>query len=143
VAVVAVAVAGVIAEVALTVADDAEVAGGGAEVAARACRENSSKTAKMPAAKIATCTARRAMCRKIGSAIKQLPALPGDTNLAPTAHHPRPETYLDPLSCGHRELDVPPATYILYGHHRTQPAPDRQGLRMATELTTNPADAEG
>jgi hypothetical protein len=35
------------------------------EVAACACRENTSKTASIPAAKIATCTARRAMCRKI------------------------------------------------------------------------------
>jgi hypothetical protein len=33
----------------------------GAKVAACACRENSSKTAKVPAAKITTCTARRAM----------------------------------------------------------------------------------
>jgi hypothetical protein len=37
----------------------ADVTPGGAEVtAACACRENSSKTAKIPAAKIATCTAR-------------------------------------------------------------------------------------
>jgi hypothetical protein len=35
-------------------------------VAACACRENASKTARIPAATIATCTARRAMCRKIG-----------------------------------------------------------------------------
>jgi hypothetical protein len=39
----------------------------GAGVAAWACRENTSKTAKTPKAKIATRTARRAMCRKIGS----------------------------------------------------------------------------
>jgi hypothetical protein len=35
-------------------------------VAAWACRENTSKTTKIPAAMIATCIARRAMCRKIG-----------------------------------------------------------------------------
>ena len=35
-------------------------------VAACACRENTSKTARIPAAKIATCIARRAMCRAIG-----------------------------------------------------------------------------
>jgi hypothetical protein len=38
----------------------------GARVAACACRENASKTARIPTAKIATCTARQAMCRKIG-----------------------------------------------------------------------------
>jgi hypothetical protein len=36
------------------------------EVAACACRENTSKTTRIPAATIATCTARRAMRRKIG-----------------------------------------------------------------------------
>jgi len=35
------------------------------EVAACACRENTSRTASIPAASSATCTARRAMCRKI------------------------------------------------------------------------------
>jgi hypothetical protein len=38
----------------------------GGVVAACAWRENTSKTARIPAATIATCTARRAMCRKIG-----------------------------------------------------------------------------
>ena len=38
----------------------------GAKVAACACRENTSKTTRIPAAAIATCIARRAMCRKIG-----------------------------------------------------------------------------
>jgi hypothetical protein len=36
-------------------------------VAAWACRENASKTTRIPTAAIATCTARRATCRKIGS----------------------------------------------------------------------------
>ena len=47
----------------------AEATGGaadGAKDAAFACRENPSRTAKIPAAKIATCIARRAICRKIG-----------------------------------------------------------------------------
>ena len=35
-------------------------------VAAFACREDTSRTTRIPAATIATCTARRAMCRKIG-----------------------------------------------------------------------------
>ena len=38
----------------------------GAKVAACACRVNASKTTRIPAAAIATCIARRAMCRKIG-----------------------------------------------------------------------------
>jgi hypothetical protein len=38
----------------------------GVEVAAWACLENTSKTISIPAAKIATCTARQAMCRNTG-----------------------------------------------------------------------------
>jgi hypothetical protein len=59
-------VAGATAEVA---AEVAEVTGEEVEVvavAACACRENTSKTTRIPAATIATCTARRAMRRKIG-----------------------------------------------------------------------------
>ena len=49
---------------------DAEVAGAAdvaddGKAAACACRENTSKTASIPAATIATCTARRAMCLKV------------------------------------------------------------------------------
>jgi hypothetical protein len=69
-------VAGVVAEVAGSGAG-AELAGAAGvvaevtgvevtEVAACACRENTSKTTRIPAATIATCTARRAMRRKIG-----------------------------------------------------------------------------
>jgi hypothetical protein len=53
-----------------------EVDGGALDcgrVAACACRENNSKTAAVPAAKIATCTARRAMWRNISCGIEQLP----------------------------------------------------------------------
>ena len=70
-AVAVVAGAGVVADV---TARTAELAGavtevavvvdgmtGCGEVAACACRENSSKTVRIPAAKIAACTARRAM----------------------------------------------------------------------------------
>jgi hypothetical protein len=53
------------AEVAGAAAELADVMADCGEVAACACRENTSKTASIPAAKIATCTARRAMCRKI------------------------------------------------------------------------------
>jgi hypothetical protein len=49
---------------------DAEVAGAAdvaddGKAAACACREKTSKTASIPAATIATCTARRAMCLKV------------------------------------------------------------------------------
>ncbi len=43
------------------------------EVAACACRENTSRTARIPAATIATCTARRAMCRMIGCGMSSSP----------------------------------------------------------------------
>jgi len=46
--------------------DDGAGAAEGDKVAACACRENTSKTTRIPAAAIATCIARRAMCRKIG-----------------------------------------------------------------------------
>ena len=57
--------------VAAEVADavTAEVAGAAADVgesAACACRDSPSNTATMPTVKIATCAARRAMCRNIG-----------------------------------------------------------------------------
>jgi hypothetical protein len=55
------ALAGAAADV---TADGVEV--DGVEVAACACLENTSKTIRIPAAKIATCTARRAMCRNKG-----------------------------------------------------------------------------
>jgi hypothetical protein len=52
-----------------SVEDGAEPAGGGGSVAACACRENTSMTRKIPAATIASCTARRATRRAIGCGI--------------------------------------------------------------------------
>ena len=46
---------------AVTGATDAGAADGGGDVAACACRENTSRTASIPAATIAACIARRAM----------------------------------------------------------------------------------
>jgi hypothetical protein len=62
------------------------------KVAACACRENTSKTAKIPAAKIATCTARRAMCRKVARDTRSPPVQSGETDLAvvPTITGPKP-----------------------------------------------------
>jgi hypothetical protein len=56
-------VTGAVAElvVAGAVAEVADVMADWGEVAACACRENTSKTVRIPAARIATCTARRAM----------------------------------------------------------------------------------
>jgi hypothetical protein len=56
-------------------------------VAACACRENTSKTTRIPAAAIATCIARRAMCRKIGCGISSSPP-PGQTGPDPARMPP-------------------------------------------------------
>ena len=90
--------------------DDGAGAAEGAKVAACACRENTSKTARIPAAAIATCTARRAMCRKIGCGMcsshhRDRP------DRAPSAPHQRPETrrriFISGLFAeGHPELDI-------------------------------------
>jgi hypothetical protein len=58
----------VTAEVTVPMAEVTEVGQGllGGVVAACACRENASKASMIPAATIATCTARRATCRTIG-----------------------------------------------------------------------------
>jgi hypothetical protein len=56
------------------------------EVAACACRENTSKTTRIPAATIATCIARRAMYRKIGCGISSSPP-PDRPDPAPNAPH--------------------------------------------------------
>ena len=64
------------AEVTTDVADDVGVDGG--VVAAVACRENTSKRTRIPAATIATCTARQAMRRKISCGTSNS-APPGET----------------------------------------------------------------
>jgi hypothetical protein len=60
--------AGVVADVTVEVAADvvADVRADVGKLAACACRESDSMTARMPTATIAACIARRAMCRKIG-----------------------------------------------------------------------------
>jgi hypothetical protein len=55
----------VVAAGAVAVVAGAPNGGDDGTVAACACRENTSKTASIPAAKIATCIARRAMCRNV------------------------------------------------------------------------------
>ena len=56
----------------------ADVGVDGGVVAAVACRENTSKRTRIPAAAIATCTARQAMRRKISCGMSSS-APPGET----------------------------------------------------------------
>jgi hypothetical protein len=78
------AAAAVTADVTGATADVAEVTGAGTAgvdggvVAACACRENASKRTRMPAATIATCTARKAMRRDISCGMSSS-APPGET----------------------------------------------------------------
>ena len=65
-----------VAEVTADVADDVGVDDG--VVAAVACRENTSKRTRIPAAMIATCTARQAMRRRISCGMSSS-APPGET----------------------------------------------------------------
>jgi hypothetical protein len=67
--------------------DGAGVAAGCGEVAACACLENTSKMARIPAATIAPCTARRATRRKVSCGIERLPPPPPDIGPGSTAHH--------------------------------------------------------
>jgi hypothetical protein len=113
------------------VSRSAAVAGGA--VAACACREKTSKMTKIPAAVIATCTARRAMCRKIGCGMSSSRTTGGQTRPARRAWYRRPGTRRHTLlqagfALGHPEPDIcgPPAN-VLFGHHRTAPARVRQG----------------
>jgi hypothetical protein len=64
-------------------------------VAAWACRENASKMTRIPAATIATCTARQAMRRKIGcgmSSSRTTGKDRGKPDPTPAAHHQQPQT---------------------------------------------------
>jgi hypothetical protein len=70
-------VVGAAADVVAVMTCAVSVAVAGAGVAACACREDTSKTAKIPKAKIANCIARRAMCRKIGWDISSSRAVGG------------------------------------------------------------------
>jgi hypothetical protein len=96
---VAAEVAAVAAVVAAEVADvAADVTADVGKLAACACRENVSKTARMPTATIAACTARRAMRRNTGWGTGR--SRPVGTGLAqgcqdrrdPGSHNERPET---------------------------------------------------
>jgi hypothetical protein len=149
-----------VAEVAAEVADaTAEVAAEVTEVAvpepmagtvaARACRENASKTIRMPAAVIATCTARRAMCRKIGCGMSSSPTQ-DRPDPATSSQQQRPQTRRHPVFQAYaavvirsRTWKVRPQMYILSGHHRTTPTQARQDPpQMTAELTPGPRNPE-
>jgi hypothetical protein len=65
--------------VAAAVVAEVTVPAVGGAVAACACRENTSKITRIPAAAIATCTARRAMCRKTGCGMSSSRTTGGQT----------------------------------------------------------------
>jgi hypothetical protein len=119
-------------------------------VAAWACRESTSKITKIPAATIATCTTRQAMCRKIDCGMSSsrstgrdrirllLPIISG------TKHAGRNlfRGYFAVLT-RNRRFAIRPPMYTLFVHHRTAPAQARQGPTVATELVADPARYPG
>jgi hypothetical protein len=86
-----------VAEPAAVVAEPAAEEADVGEVAACACREKSNKTAKIPAAKSASCTARRPMWRKIGSGTSCSRPV-GRGRVRGTSRHKQPETSTPGLS---------------------------------------------
>ena len=131
----------------------AKVAGRAVEavrVSACACRENTSKRTMIPAAMIATVTARRAMTGKIGCGIDQLPhhgdrpdparvpAISGPKHAGAPCSRPI-------LALGHPEPDIcdPPRMYC--SATTVQQLPESgKGLRMpAAELTAKLNFARG
>ena len=107
----------------------------GGAVAADAWRENASKASMIPAATIATCTARRAACRKIGSGMSSsrttgtgqtwlcVPIISGLKRGGVPIFQP-----IFAVVTRSRTFAVRPQMYILSGHHRTEKARAGQGL---------------
>ena len=106
----------------------------GGVVAACACRENTSKTARIPAATIATCTARRAMCRKTGCGMSSSRTDGTDQTrlVVPIISDPKHAGALNfrpyfAVVTRNRIFAIRPQMYILFGHHRT--VVDQAGTR--------------
>jgi hypothetical protein len=93
-----------------------DVRGGSAAVVASAGRENSSMTAKIPAAASAACIAARAMRRTIGCTMS-------------SSHSTRNRAARLP-SGGGSKLACP---HLLFGHHRTVSASIGQGREVAAQ----------
>jgi hypothetical protein len=95
-------------------------------VAACAWRENTSKMTRIPAAAIATCIARRAICRKIGCAMSNSRTTGTRPDLARVPivsglKHVGAPIVSGLFRRGHPEPDIAirPRMYVLFGHHRT------------------------
>jgi hypothetical protein len=115
-----------VAEVSGPVAEvSGPVAAGGA-VAACAWRENASRATMIPAATIATCTARRAMSRTIGCGMSSSRTTGDRPDPARTTSYQRPETRGGPKFRLEPDICDPPRN-VLFGHHRTAPARVGQG----------------
>ena len=129
----------VIAEVTDVTAEVAEVAGGAVEavrVSACACRENTSKRTMIPAAMIATVTARRAMRGKIGCGMTSSRTTGTDQTrlVCPPSAARNTRAPLFPADFGPGSPGtgyLRSATNVLFGHHRTTAARVRQGTADA------------
>jgi hypothetical protein len=118
----AVEVTGDVTELATEVTGERGDAGDVSEVAACACRENRSISTKIPAATIASCTARKAMRRTIGCGITSSHS--PETGRGTRARY-RGFSHAHPGQAKlARKLDM------LFGHHRTAPWRD-QARRIA------------
>ena len=125
---------------ALAGADGVEV--DGARVAACACRENTSKTTRIPAATIASCTARRAMYRKIGCGMSSSRPTGTDRTrlLVPAISDPKRAGHIlfQALFClGHPEPDilrsVRKRTYCSATTVQSRPGPGKgRGWRLSS-----------
>jgi hypothetical protein len=100
--------------------EGAEPGGGGGSVAACACRENTSMIRKIPAATIASCTARRATRRAIGCGMSFSHRRVPDLTRLPVFRGPMPRA----------EVFLSPKPDVAFGHHRTTISPgDARGGR--------------
>jgi hypothetical protein len=122
----------------------------GGVVAACACRENTSKTARIPAATIATCTDRKAMCRKIGCGMSSSRTNGTDRTrlVVPIISDPKHAgaLYFRPISLwspatGHLR-SVHKCTYCSVTTVQYGLRPEQGGWRIATELIAVTAAAE-
>jgi hypothetical protein len=96
-------------------------------VAACACRENTSKTTRIPAAAIATCIARRAMCRTIGCGMSSSPTTrqtgPGSSCPSAAARNAQTNPCFRLFRWGHPEPDICVRTEPYRNVHAVRPPP--------------------
>ena len=92
-------------------------AGDESEVAACACRENKSINTKIPAATIASCTARKARRRRIGCGIT--------SSHSPETGRGTRARYWGFSHAHPDQAKLAPKRDMLFGHHRTAPSQDQ------------------